>query len=218
MVALVLQPGDLKLTHELLHHALHQTCMQMGLSSAESDRLSASVDSTLAELSEWSGSVPEARNEEDLGGSQPHEPNAHAVASAESLEQLQLKIEEASKRVAKLRQEVPAALMQAAAEQLAAARPTLSAVTLGSAQASGEAVCEDKTQAVNVLLDGEPEMVLVQAAFAAALDKLPGLRAQMEQAVARLGSNLAASELEQSRPAPRTVERVLMDRPMSTPQ
>ncbi|KAJ9509218.1 hypothetical protein QJQ45_001483 [Haematococcus lacustris] len=57
------------------------------------------------------------------------------------------------------------------------------------------------------------ELEHMRGLLAAAMDKMPGLRARLEQAEQRLGRVVHVVEGDQARPSPRTVEKLLRGQP-----
>lgn len=116
---------------------------------------------------------------------------------------LQKQLQALTQEVATLRETIPALILDATTDQLRSQRPPDTSVT------SGDVPMSETTE--EAMMAQENADVMSQA-VAGTINKLPGVRARIQQAVQRLERTLSALQAEQERPSPKTVERVVMNK------
>jgi len=155
-----------------------------------------------AECSEWQGQPQQQRQ------LQPALVNTHIL-------DLHKQVLEKAVRVKELRAEVPALISQSVQGEMESLRPLVASIEQFTAltpprEDAGDNKSEGHLHQVQPHPDGEE----LQALLAGTLDKLPALRARLEQTVQRLARITAAVDADQGRTSPlKTVEKVLLNRP-----
>ncbi|KAF5840947.1 hypothetical protein DUNSADRAFT_14971 [Dunaliella salina] len=154
------------------------------------------------------GECSEAQGLQQQEQQQPAEVNPHIL-------DLHKQVLEKAARVKELRAEVPALISQSVQGEVESLRPLVASIE----QLTASTPCREDADDCNPegqahqgqpALDGEE----LQAMLAGTLDKLPALRARLEQTVQRLARITAAVDAEQGRTSPlKTVEKVLLNRP-----
>ncbi|KAL6762899.1 hypothetical protein V8C86DRAFT_512196 [Haematococcus lacustris] len=118
---------------------------------------------------------------------------------------LHQQVQEAAVKVSALRTSVPQLMSRALCQQLETMRPPVPPPTL-------EGVCQPSVTPGTADASAM-ELEHMRGLLAAAMDKMPGLRARLEQAEQRLGRVVHVVEGDQARPSPRTVEKLLRGQP-----
>eukprot|EP00798_Chlamydomonas_sp_ICE-L_P013673 gene13673-19561_t len=159
---------------------------------------------------ELSGHPPSARlpvteEAEALQQTVDHNNNSSSGVDTDTeVAELHKKVLAAQERVDSLRQQVPDELSTAVAKEMEALRPVLEKIPI------------HQTDEVKSPSDQAPSYAgavnELSVMLSAAMDRVPGLKARLDQTVQRLSRVIDTFESEKSRPSPKTVERVLMNR------
>lgn len=115
-------------------------------------------------------------------------------------------VNDAVHRVDEMRQTMPGLISAAITKEMEKLRPAVAAASADASELAAGAEAGSSGAA-----DG-PAAAELQAMLSDVANRLPALRARVDQTVGRLGRIITAVESEQSRPSPKTVERVVMGR------
>eukprot|EP00775_Hariotina_reticulata_P004761 gene4761-5011_t len=136
----------------------------------------------------------------------------------EQLAPLQLEVEAVIQRLAGHRQKVPAVMAAALEQQLQQLQPPDVVLSASGTAQTDQAAAEDPTE--EAVEDAVAYQQLTEAeqlhqSLIAAVNKLPALRAHLEEVEMRLGRNMTAADefRAAAKQPPRTVEKVLRGQP-----